>query len=67
MILLCRKKYIVAKSKEEKIGSNLADSSKVGHGSKRAVLSMMMMIQSLEVNSEIVATSGLYHFHPNPF
>jgi hypothetical protein len=45
------KKYIVAKSKEVKTGwccsqewTNLAESSKEGHGSKRAVLPMMMMM-----------------------
>jgi hypothetical protein len=33
----------VAKSEEVKTGFNLAESSKVGYGSKRAVLPMMMM------------------------
>jgi hypothetical protein len=33
----------VAKTKEAKIGRRFADCSKVGHGSKRAVLSMMMI------------------------
>jgi hypothetical protein len=40
--LLC-KKIIVAKSKEVKPGCNLAESSKEGYGSKRAVFSMMMI------------------------
>jgi hypothetical protein len=34
----------VAKSKEVKTGYKLAESSKVGHGSKMALLMMMMMI-----------------------
>jgi hypothetical protein len=34
---------IVAKYKEMKFGRNLAESYKEGHGSKRAVLTMMMM------------------------
>jgi hypothetical protein len=42
--LLC-KKIIVAKSKEEKIGCNLVESSKEGHGSKRAILPMMMIMK----------------------
>jgi hypothetical protein len=37
-------KITVVKSKEAKIGSNLAESSKENHGSKRAALSMTMMI-----------------------
>jgi hypothetical protein len=47
MILLCKKN--VLKSKEMKTGSNFAESSKEGSGSKRAVLTMtttmMMMIK----------------------
>jgi hypothetical protein len=35
-------KGIVAKSKEMKTGCNLAESSKEGYGSKRAVLPMMI-------------------------
>jgi hypothetical protein len=42
MTLLC-KKITVVKSKEVKTRHNLAESSKVGYGSKRAVLPMMMM------------------------
>jgi hypothetical protein len=42
--LLC-KKITVAKSKEVKIGSNLAESSKEGYGSKRDVLPMVMLIK----------------------
>jgi hypothetical protein len=37
------KKY-VAKSKEVKTGRSLAECSKEGYGSKRAVLPMMMMM-----------------------
>jgi hypothetical protein len=37
-------KIIVAKSKEVKIGSNLAEYSKEGCGSKRAVLLIMRMM-----------------------
>jgi hypothetical protein len=44
-VLPC-KKVTVAESKEVKTGSNLAESSKVGCGSKRAVLPMMMMIMT---------------------
>jgi hypothetical protein len=36
-------KFIVARSKKVKTGSNLAESSKEGNGSKRAILPMMMM------------------------
>jgi hypothetical protein len=43
LTLLC-KKITVAKSKEVKTGYNLAESSKKGYGSKRAVLPLMMMI-----------------------
>jgi hypothetical protein len=42
MTFLC-KKNIVAKSKEVKIGCSLAESSKEGYGSKRAVFPMMIM------------------------
>jgi hypothetical protein len=42
--LLCKKKNIVAKSKEVKTGCNLAESSKEGCGSKRTVLQIMMTI-----------------------
>jgi spore maturation protein SpmB len=41
--LLC-KKITVAKSRQVKTGSNLAESSKEGYGSKRAVLPMVMMM-----------------------
>jgi hypothetical protein len=41
--LLC-KKIIVAKSKEVKTRSNLAELFKKGYGSKRTVLPMMMII-----------------------
>jgi hypothetical protein len=40
--LFCER-IIVAKSNEEKTASNLAESSKVGDGSKKAVLPMMVM------------------------
>jgi hypothetical protein len=43
MNLIC-KQITVAKSKEVKTGSNLAESSKEGYGSKRVVLPMMMMM-----------------------
>jgi hypothetical protein len=39
--MLCRI-IIVGKSKEVKIGSNLAESSKIDYGSERAVLPMMV-------------------------
>jgi hypothetical protein len=41
-----RKLIAVAKSKEVKTGCNLAESSKKGHGSKRAVLPIMMIYVS---------------------
>jgi hypothetical protein len=41
---LLRKKIIVPKSKEVKIGCNLAESSKEGYGPQRAVLPMIMMM-----------------------
>jgi hypothetical protein len=44
--LLCEK-IIAAKYKEAKTGSNLAESSKEGDGSKSAVLPMMMNIASV--------------------
>jgi hypothetical protein len=40
---LLSEKITVAKSKEAQIGSNLAESSKKGCGSKSAVLSMVMI------------------------
>jgi hypothetical protein len=40
---LPRKEIIVAKSKEVKTGSNLAESSREGYGSRSAVLPMMMI------------------------
>jgi hypothetical protein len=43
MPLLC-KKIIGAKFKEVKTGCNLVESSKEDYGSKRALLSMMMMM-----------------------
>jgi hypothetical protein len=42
------KQIIVAKSKEVKTGCNLAESSKEGYGSKRAVLPMMMMMNCVK-------------------
>jgi hypothetical protein len=42
MILLC-KEIIVAKSKDVKTGSNMAEFSKEGYGSKNAVLPTMIM------------------------
>jgi hypothetical protein len=41
---LPRKKITVAKSKEEKTESNLAEYSKEDYGSERAILPMLMMI-----------------------
>jgi hypothetical protein len=41
--LLCDK-ITVAKSKEVKTGFNLAETSKEGYGSRRAVLPMMMLM-----------------------
>jgi hypothetical protein len=41
MTLLCEKENIVFKPKEVKTRSSLAESSKEGYGSKRAVLSML--------------------------
>jgi hypothetical protein len=65
--LLC-KKNIVAKSKEVKIGCNLADFSKEGYGSKKAVLPMMMMMMTnsmeLSHSSEAVNRSATQEF-PN--
>jgi hypothetical protein len=43
MTLLC-KKITVAKSKEVKTRCNLAESSKEGYGSKRAVLLLLLMM-----------------------
>jgi hypothetical protein len=40
--LLCKKTIIVTKSKEVKTGYNLAESSKGGYGSRKAVLPMNM-------------------------
>jgi hypothetical protein len=42
--LFC-KRIIVAKSKEVKTGCNLAEFSKEGYGSKRAVLPITMMMK----------------------
>jgi hypothetical protein len=42
MYVLC-KKIIVAKSIDVKTGSNVAESSREGHGSSMAVLTMMTM------------------------
>jgi hypothetical protein len=49
--LLCKKIHIFTKSKEVKTGYNLAESSKEGCGSKRAVLPMMMMKNLAEEKS----------------
>jgi hypothetical protein len=43
--LLC-KKSIVANSKEVKTGCDLAESSKDGYGSERAVFPMIMMVNN---------------------
>jgi hypothetical protein len=43
MILLC-KIITVAKSKEEKTGCNLEESSMEGYGSKRAVLPVVVVV-----------------------
>jgi hypothetical protein len=45
--LLCKQKSIVAKSKEVKTGTNLAESFKEGYGLKTAVLPMMMMMMMI--------------------
>jgi hypothetical protein len=47
LTILLWKKKIVAKSKEVKIGSNLAESSKKGYVSKSALLPMMMMMMMI--------------------
>jgi hypothetical protein len=64
--LLC-KQIIVAKSKEVKTGSNLAESSKGGYGSKSAVLPMMVMMMMMMMNEERVRiTAPSYRVHkPN--
>jgi cytochrome b len=49
--LICNK-ITVTKSKEVKIGCNLAESSKEGHGSKGAVLLMMMMMTMMICRKE---------------
>jgi hypothetical protein len=49
-------KKIVAKSKEENNGPNLAESSKGGHGSKRDVLPMMIMMM-LNTNSDYLPSN----------
>jgi hypothetical protein len=41
------KKYIIAKSTKVKTRCNLAESSKEDYGSKRAVLSVMMMMMMI--------------------
>jgi hypothetical protein len=43
------KKIIVAKSKEVKTGSNLAESSKESYDSRRAVLPVMMMMMMMMI------------------
>jgi hypothetical protein len=43
MILFCKKKIIVVKSKDVKTGSNRAEFSKEDYGSKIVVLPMMTM------------------------
>jgi hypothetical protein len=45
MTSVCRRKT-VAKSKEVKTRSNLTESSKNGYGSKKAALSMMMVMMT---------------------
>jgi hypothetical protein len=54
--LFC-KKNIVAKSKDVKIGCDLAESSKEGYGSKRAVLPMMMMMMMM--TTIMISLNGL--------
>jgi hypothetical protein len=44
MLTTSCKNTIVTKSKDMKIGCNLAESSKESYGSKRAVLLMMMIM-----------------------
>jgi hypothetical protein len=44
LTILLRKRITVAKFNEVKTGSNLAEYSKERHGSKSAVLPMMMII-----------------------
>jgi hypothetical protein len=53
--LLC-KRVTVAKFKEVKTGSNLAESSKEYYGSKRAVLPMMKMMIYLNYPSHLLPT-----------
>jgi hypothetical protein len=65
------KKNIVAKSKEAKTGSNLADSSKESYDLKRAALPMMMMTETrgeMDVDgnatlSQIRVLVGSYQLH----
>jgi hypothetical protein len=45
--LALQRQIIVTKSKEVKIGSNLAESSKEGYGSKIALLPIMMMMKMM--------------------
>jgi hypothetical protein len=52
-VYLTLHKIIVTKSKEVKTGYNLTDSSKEGCGSKRDVLSMMVMIMMIWKEFEI--------------
>jgi hypothetical protein len=53
MTVLCKKKTIVMKPKEVKTGLNLAESSKEGYGSKRAVLPLMMMMMNASPHSNV--------------
>jgi hypothetical protein len=46
------KKIIIAESEEMKTGSNLAEFSKEGYDSKRAVLPIMMIIVLMEINNK---------------
>jgi hypothetical protein len=55
--MLC-KKNIVAKSKEVKTGSNLAESSKEGYGPERAVLPMIKI--DFKITSRPRVREGTY-------
>jgi hypothetical protein len=49
MTLLCKKK--IAKSKEERMGSNLAESFKECYGSRRAVLPVMVVMNGSGISA----------------
>jgi hypothetical protein len=62
--LLWKRKITTTKSKRVKPVSDLAESSKEGCGSKRAVLPMMtMLINSTFAGSEVLAAVANYEMH----